>query len=78
MTDLLKFILEEITGSKDFDISETEEEGRVIIEVKADPANMGLIIGKGGNTIKAIQTLLRVRGRVENKMVSLSVSEKIS
>jgi len=76
MKDLLEFLLEELTGTKDFSIEEIEEEGRVVLNVKANPDNIGLIIGKGGKTIKAIQNILRIRGSLEKKSVYLSVSEK--
>ena len=76
MKDLLTFILEGILGKREFEITETEEEGsdRVILSIQAQPEDLGLIIGKGGNTIKAIQTILRVRGRVEDKLVDVTVS----
>lgn len=76
MKELLEFLLEELTGTKDFSIEEIEEEGRVVLNVKANPDNIGLIIGKGGKTIKAIQNILRIRGSLEKKSVYLSVSEK--
>lgn len=76
MKELLSFILEEITGGNNFSIEESEvEAGKIVLEVKADPAVMGLIIGKGGNTIKAITTVLRVKGRIEQKFVNINVSE---
>ena len=77
MKDLLNFILSETTG-QDCQVEETEENSHVILNVKADPEILGLIIGKGGQTIKAIQTLLRVRGRIENKSVFVNVGEKTS
>lgn len=76
MKDLLKFLLEELTGKTDFLIEESEEPGRIILNVKADSDIMGLIIGKGGKTIKAIQGILRIKGSLEKKSVYLSVSEK--
>jgi uncharacterized protein len=76
MKELLNFILQKITGKDDFEITESEEEGKITLEVQILPEDMGLVIGKGGNTIKAIQTLLRVKGRIENKFVDLNVREK--
>lgn len=75
MKDLAEFILENITEAKSFTVDEIEENGHVQVEVKAKPEIMGLIIGKGGGTIKAIQTLLRIKGRLSNKLVNLSISE---
>ncbi len=78
MKDLLQHILEGITGKKDFEIEETEEEGRLHLNIIVDSDLIGLIIGKGGNTIKAIQNILRIKGSIENKYVHLTVAEKSS
>lgn len=78
MKDLLKFILDNITKPDQFSIEESEENGKVTLLVNAAPQYLGLIIGKGGNTVKAIQTILRVRGRIENKFVQISVAKSKS
>ena len=75
MKELLSFILENITGNKNFAIEVQEEGDRVDLEIKASPEDIGLIIGKGGNTIKAITSILRVKGRIESKLVNVNVSE---
>ena len=74
MKELLEYILKNILEGKSFEVEESEED-RTILKVKASKDDIGLIIGKGGNTVKAIQTLLRVRGRIDNKLVNLTVSE---
>ena len=76
MKKLLEFIIEEITGSKDFSVEEKEEEGNTSLIISGDPSQMGLVIGKNGSTIKAIQTVLRVRARLEEKMVFVVVSSE--
>lgn len=76
LTELLTYIIKEITGSDNFSVTEeADEEGKIILQVKADPSIMGIIIGKGGNTIKAITTVVRVRGRIDQKLVNIDVSE---
>lgn len=75
MKELLVFLLKEITG-KDFLVEQSEESGRTSLQVKADPEDMGMIIGKEGRTIKAIQDILRVKGSLEGKSVFVNVSEK--
>ncbi len=86
MKELLQYILEEICGSKDFEITETESTetessvktapGKYInFTVKAKPENIGLIIGKNGKTIRAIRNILRVRATLEKSGVSLTVVE---
>jgi predicted RNA-binding protein YlqC (UPF0109 family) len=75
MKKLLKFIIEKLTGRKDIEIEEKKEGDSVYLEIFSKPENIGLIIGKNGNTIKAIQNVLRVRARLENVMVFINVSE---
>ena len=73
MKELLNYILKEILDKTEFEINEREEDGKTIFTIIVDPESIGLVIGKGGLTIKAIQNLLRVRARLENKMVYLNV-----
>jgi predicted RNA-binding protein YlqC (UPF0109 family) len=76
MKKLLKFLLEKITGGKDFEIQETEEGGRVDFAIIAPEDKVGMIIGKNGKTIKTLRNLLKVRATLEQKAVSVSVSPK--
>ena len=75
MKELAEFIVGNIIDKKDFTVSELEDEGRLVIEIKVSPEVIGIVIGKGGNTIKAIQTLLRVKGRLQDKLVSVTITE---
>ncbi len=76
MRDLLDFLIKGITGNKDFEIEESQDADRSNFEIKIDPSFFGLIIGKGGRTIKAIRNLLKVRATIEKKGVNVSVAEK--
>lgn len=75
MEELLKYLLTEISGSNDFTIEKEESDEDIIFNVKVKSELMGLIIGKGGNTIKAIQTILRIKARKEGSRVTVNVSE---
>lgn len=74
MEELLTYLLTEITG-KDIPVTQKEEEGRTVFEISPDETTIGLVIGKNGKTIKAIQEVLRVRARKENKFIYLRVTE---
>ncbi|PIP57013.1 RNA-binding protein, partial [Candidatus Woesebacteria bacterium CG22_combo_CG10-13_8_21_14_all_45_10] len=39
--------------------------------LKVPPEDMGLVIGKGGTTIKAIRNLIRVRATLEKRGASV-------
>ena len=76
MKELLTYLIKEITGEDDFTIEEIQENNHLSLNVFANPSILGLIIGKNGSTIKAIQTIARVKGRLENKSVFVNVNEK--
>lgn len=74
MKKLLEFILKNITG-KELKITEESEDTKIIFNIHADKDTIGLVIGKNGTTIKAIQEILRVRARVEKTYVFVNVVE---
>lgn len=47
----------------------------ILITVKVSERDMGKLIGKGGQTIKSLRTLLRVVGGTANQRVNLKVLE---
>lgn len=51
------------------------DEMGVLITLKVDSSDMGKIIGRDGNTAKAIRTLLRVVGMKNNARVNLKIEE---
>jgi predicted RNA-binding protein YlqC (UPF0109 family) len=75
MKDLSLFLISNITGSNDISVSETQEEGRTIIDVTAEKSVVGLIIGKEGKTIKNLRRILAIRAAKEDTMVSVNVHE---
>lgn len=53
----------------------TIDEMGVLITLKVNPEDMGQIIGRSGNTARAIRTLLRVVGAKHNARVNLKIHE---
>lgn len=53
------------------------DEMGVLLTLDVDPVDMGKIIGRSGNTAKAIRTLLRVVGMKNNARVNLKINEPI-
>ena len=51
------------------------DEMGVLITMDVHPEDMGKIIGRKGNTAKAIRTLLRVVGMKNNARVNLKINE---
>ncbi|NQV88155.1 MAG: KH domain-containing protein [Parcubacteria group bacterium] len=59
----------------DVKIKRTVDEMGVLMNLDVNPADMGKIIGRMGNTAKAIRTLLRVVGMKNNARVNLKINE---
>jgi len=79
MKDLLNFIVTNlVTKPEAISIDEDMQEGTVNLNLTVDPSDMGLIIGKGGQTIKSIRKLLIVRAMAENVRVNLQLVEPAS
>lgn len=56
-------------------INRTVDEMGVLLTLDVHPEDMGKVIGRSGNTAKAIRTLLRVVGMKNNARVNLKISE---
>lgn len=76
MKELLEFIVKNlVTKPEAVLVEEQSEEGNVNLSLTVDPTDMGLIIGKSGQTIRAIRKLLTVRAIAENVRVNLQLAE---
>ena len=76
MKDLLNYIVTNIVSKPEaVSIDEDSSEGNVNLTLTVDPSDMGLVIGKGGQTIRSIRKLLTVRAIAENVRVNLQLSE---
>ncbi len=64
-----------VDNPSDVKIVRTVDEMGVLMTLSVNPADMGKIIGRMGNTAKAIRTLLRVVGMKNNARVNLKINE---
>ncbi len=64
-----------VDNPNDVKIDRTLDEMGVLITLSVNPADMGKIIGRMGNTAKAIRTLLRIIGMKNNARVNLKINE---
>jgi predicted RNA-binding protein YlqC (UPF0109 family) len=64
-----------VDNPNDVKIDRTVDEMGVLITMTVNPSDMGKIIGRQGNTAKAIRTLLRVIGMKNNARVNLKINE---
>lgn len=79
MTDdkaFLEYIVKALVDNpNDVVIDRTVDEMGVLITMTVNASDMGKIIGRQGNTAKAIRTLLRVIGMKNNARVNLKINE---
>lgn len=76
MKDLLNFIVTSIVSKPDaVSIDEQKDNGSINLTLSVDPQDMGIVIGKNGQTIRAIRKLLTVRAIAENVRVNLQLVE---
>lgn len=74
--DFLEYVVKALVDKPDaVKIDRVVDEMGVLLTLDVDPEDMGKIIGRSGNTAKAIRTLLRVVGMKNNARVNLKINE---
>jgi predicted RNA-binding protein YlqC (UPF0109 family) len=74
--EFLEYVVKSLVENpNDVKIDRTVDEMGVLITLSVNPGDMGKIIGRQGNTAKAIRTLLRVIGMKHNARVNLKINE---
>jgi predicted RNA-binding protein YlqC (UPF0109 family) len=74
--EFIKTILTMLVEDKDqLVVDARKDELGILITVKVSDRDMGKLIGKSGQTIKSIRTLLRTIGGTANQRVNLKVIE---
>ncbi len=74
MKELVEFIAKSLVDDPSrVHVSEIEGENSVILELRVGPEDMGRVIGKGGRTVNAMRTLVRVLAAKQGKRVTLEV-----
>ncbi|PIS08402.1 RNA-binding protein [Candidatus Berkelbacteria bacterium CG10_big_fil_rev_8_21_14_0_10_33_10] len=72
----IEYIIKELVDAPDkVKLERTIDERGVLLTLTVDPIDMGKVIGKGGNTAKAVRTLLRVLGAKTNSRINLKINE---
>ena len=64
-----------VDNPNDVKVNRTVDEMGVLLTLSISAADMGKVIGRSGNTAKAIRTLLRVVGMKNNARVNLKINE---
>jgi hypothetical protein len=74
MKALVEYLVKSLADQPDqVALAEHETEDSILLELKISPDDIGKIIGKNGNTINAIRTVLQAAASSQKKRVKLEV-----
>lgn len=74
--EFLEFVVKGLVDHpEDVKINRSVDEMGVLLTLDLNAEDMGKVIGRSGNTAKAIRTLLRVVGMKNNARVNLKINE---
>lgn len=72
----VEFVIKSIVNNPEaVTVTRSVDELGVLLTVKVDPKDMGLLIGRSGSTAKAIRILARIVGMRNNARVNLRIEE---
>ncbi len=77
--DFVEYVIKQIVAHPEqIEVSRSIDEMGVLITLKVAREDMGKIIGKSGQTAKALRVLLRIIGSKNNARVNLKIVEPIT
>ncbi|OGV89694.1 hypothetical protein A2Z41_02450 [Microgenomates group bacterium RBG_19FT_COMBO_39_10] len=76
MKKLLEFLIKSIVEKPQaVKIKEEEKENFAEYSIKVDPEDIKIVIGKNGQTIRAIRTLVKTKAIKQGKKINLKLEE---
>jgi hypothetical protein len=74
MKDLVEIIAKSLVEKPDeVMVSQREDEGAIVVEVRVAQSDMGKVIGKQGRIAKAIRTVVKAASAKESKKVIVDI-----
>ena len=74
MKDLVEVIAKSLVKNPDqVNVTETDDNGETVFELRVASEDMGKIIGKQGRIAKAIRTVVKAAATRENKRVTVEI-----
>jgi len=74
--EFLEFVIKSLVDNPDaVKVTRTVDEMGVLLSLDVSPEDMGKVIGRAGNTAKAIRSILRIVGLKNNARVNLKINE---
>lgn len=76
MKQLLEFLVKSIVEKpKKVEINENKQEGFTEYSIKVDSEDIKIVIGKNGQTIRAIRTLAKTKAIKQGKRINVKLEE---
>ncbi|MBA2344804.1 MAG: KH domain-containing protein [Rubrobacter sp.] len=76
MEDLLTFVARSLVDEPDqVEVSSTEDDSRVDLELRVAPDDVGKVIGRQGRTIRSIRTVMKAASVKIGKRVNVEVAD---
>ncbi|ACC98296.1 putative RNA-binding protein [Elusimicrobium minutum Pei191] len=76
MKDMALYLLKALAvNGESIVMEEREEQDKIYLTTKVDPADKGKVIGKDGCIIKAVRTVLSAAASKQNKKVFLKIED---
>lgn len=73
-TDLVEYIVKSIVDNPDqVSVTEYDERGSVVLEIRVAESDMGRVIGRGGSVVNSIRALVQVLAAKYGKRVTLEI-----
>jgi len=74
--DFLEYVVQAIVANpKDVKVERNVDERGVLLTLNINPSDIGFVIGKQGQTARALRTLLKIVGAKNNARVNLKIVE---
>ena len=74
MKELLTYIVQGLVEKSDeVTVTEREQGGETVFEVRVAPGDMGMVIGRQGRVVKEIRVLMKAVAQKQGKKVSVEI-----
>ena len=74
MKELLLYVATQLVDHPDaVTVTQREEEGNTVLELRVAPEDMGKVIGKQGRIAKALRVVVKAAATRENKKVTVEI-----
>ncbi len=74
--EFLEYVVKQLVANpNDVKVDRTVDERGVLLTLSVNPADLGYVIGKKGQTITALRTVIRIIGAKSNSRTTIKVNE---